>query len=309
MAFARTAECELSGAGQAAWLDRVETEHDNIRSALRWALVAEPEIALDLAGTMWRFWLLRGYAGEGLDWIERSIGAADDAPSSARARALMGAGSMHEAIGDDEAAADRYQAGLRDWEALDDPSGIALAYRHLGNAGVGRGRYGEAIDWYERARRLGEELHDDGVIAGAVSNLGSVAYFQGDYGQAEEHWNEAAAFFRASSDTNRLASILNNLAELAALRGDPLVAVALHEQVLVLRQQLRDPIGLAQSPRQPGQGRPAHRRPGARQGAAGGRSRSTAPLGDRARHRRLSLQPGAGGPSRRRDSRSGPTRR
>ena len=37
------------------------------------------------------------------------------------------------------------------------------------------------------------------------------------------------------------------MAELAALRGDPFVAVALHEQVLVLRQQLRDPIGLAQS--------------------------------------------------------------
>ncbi len=247
VAFARSAELELAGPHQAAWLDRIETEHDNIRSALRWALVAEADIALDLAGTMWRFWLLRGYAGEGLDWIERSIGAAGDVPSTVRARALMGAGSMHEAIGDDDTAADRYLAGLRDWEALDDPSGIALAYRHLGNAGVGRAQYGEAIDWYERARRLGEELHDEGVIAGAVSNLGSVAYFQGDYAQAEQHWNEAAAFFRASSDTNRLASILNNLAELAALRGDPFVAVALHEQVLVLRQQLRDPIGLAQS--------------------------------------------------------------
>ena len=57
---------------QAAWLDRMEIEHDNIRSALRWALIAAPEIALDLAGTMWRFWLLRGYATEGLDWIERA---------------------------------------------------------------------------------------------------------------------------------------------------------------------------------------------------------------------------------------------
>ena len=133
----------------------IETEHDNIRSALRWALIAEPEIALDLAGTMWRFWLLRGYASEGLDWIERSIAPPARRRRRARARALMGAGSMLEAIGDDEAAEARYRAGLRDWEALDDPSGIALAYRHLGNAGVGRGRYGEAIEWYERARRLG----------------------------------------------------------------------------------------------------------------------------------------------------------
>ena len=74
----------------------------------------------------------------------------------------MGAGSMLEAIGDDETAEARYLAALHDWEALDDPSGIALAYRHLGNAGVGRGRYAEAIEWYERARQLGAELHDEG---------------------------------------------------------------------------------------------------------------------------------------------------
>ena len=165
---------------------------------------------------MWRFWVLRGYVREGLDWLERSISAAGDSPSTVRARAMLGAGSMYEAIGDDEAAELRYLAGLRDWEALDDAMGIALASRHLGNAELGRGRYAQAIEWYAKARRLGEQLNDEAVIAGSVSNLGSVAYFQGDYGRAEEYWTEAAAFFRASSDTNRLASILNNLAELAA---------------------------------------------------------------------------------------------
>ena len=64
---------------------------------------------------------------------------------------------------------------------------------------------------------------------------------------AEACWTDAADVFRASGDTNRLASILNNVAELEGLRGDAVAAVARHEQVLVLRQQLRDPIGLAQS--------------------------------------------------------------
>ena len=245
--LARTAEGEYAGADQAAWLDRVGIEHDNLRAALQWALAADPDIALDIAGTMWRFWVLRGYVQEGLGWLERSIGATADAPSTTRARAMLGAGSMYEAIGDDEAAELRYLAGLRNWEAIDDPRGIALAYRHLGNADLGRGRYAQAIDWYANARRLGEQLHDHAVIAGSVSNLGSVAYFQGDYALAEEHWNEAAAFFRASSDTNRLASILNNLAELAALRDDPGVAVTRHEEVLELRRQLADPIGTAQT--------------------------------------------------------------
>ena len=248
LSVARRAEQGLAAADQVAWLDRIEAEHDNVRAALGWALAAEPETALDLAGTMWRFWLLRGYASEGLDWLERALGlAASLSPSSSRARALLGSGSMLEAIGDDRAAEDRYQAGLRDWEALGDRRGMALAYRHLGNAAVGRGLYERATEWYVMARRLGEELGDDGVIAGAVSNLGSVAYFQGDYERADAHWNEAAAFFRSAGDANRLASILNNLAELAALGRDGRRAVSLHEEVLVLRQQLRDPIGVAQT--------------------------------------------------------------
>jgi predicted ATPase/DNA-binding CsgD family transcriptional regulator len=247
LAFAHTAEREFHKADQAAWLDRVATEHDNIRAALQWALVEDPEMALDLAGTMWRFWVLRGYVKEGLGWLERSISAASDSPSTARARAMLGAGSMYEAIGDDEAAEFRYLAGLRDSEALDDAMGIALASRHLGNADLGRGRYDQATEWYVKARSVGEHLNDDSVIAGSVSNLGSVAYFQGDYARAEKYWTEAAAFYRRSSDSNRLASILNNLAELAALRGDPAVAVKRHEEVLELRRQLGDPIGTAQT--------------------------------------------------------------
>ena len=69
-------------------------------------------MALDLAGTMWRFWVLRGYVKEGLGWLERSISAASDAPSTVRARAMLGAGSMYEAIGDDEAAERSVPAGL-----------------------------------------------------------------------------------------------------------------------------------------------------------------------------------------------------
>ena len=156
-----------------------------------------PRSALDLAGTMWRFWVLRGYVKEGLGWLERSIDAASDSPSTVRARAMLGAGSMlrsHRGRRGGRAPVPRGLAGLGGDRRS--RSGIALAYRHLGNADLGRGRYAQAIEWYVKARRLGEQLHDDGVIAGSVSNLGSVAYFQGDYERAEEHWTEAAAFFR-----------------------------------------------------------------------------------------------------------------
>ncbi|HYO30149.1 MAG TPA: helix-turn-helix domain-containing protein, partial [Thermomicrobiales bacterium] len=57
---------ELSGPRQTAWLDRIEAEHDNLRSAMGWLLDRrETEPALRLAGGLWWFWWVRGYLGEG----------------------------------------------------------------------------------------------------------------------------------------------------------------------------------------------------------------------------------------------------
>ena len=247
-ALAHAAEEGFTQADQTAWLDRVEVEHDNFRAALQWALDEHPSTAIDLAGTLWRFWLLRGYVTEGLEWLERGLSAAgNDTPSAVTARALLGAGSMLEAVGDDDAAGRRYLAALGVSETLGDRLGIARACRHIGNAAIGRGQYAAAIDWYTRSRDLGVELGDTELIGGAVSNLGSVAYFQGDLVHAERCWSETATIFRDRHDSNRLATALNNLAELATLRGEPHVAVTRHQEVLELRRELRDPIGVAQT--------------------------------------------------------------
>ena len=65
LALAEEAEPELSGAEQLAYLERLESEHDNFRAALTWSLEKEPETALRLAGALGRFWEKRSYFAEG----------------------------------------------------------------------------------------------------------------------------------------------------------------------------------------------------------------------------------------------------
>jgi predicted ATPase/DNA-binding SARP family transcriptional activator len=66
----------------------LDVEHDNLRTALTWALAHEVRAALRLAVALWRYWLARGLFAEGRQWLEAVL-AADSEPSVLRARGLL----------------------------------------------------------------------------------------------------------------------------------------------------------------------------------------------------------------------------
>ncbi len=83
------------GPGAAAWLDKLQPEHDNIRAALAWSVTQhDGEAALRLCVGLLDFWRLRGHVLEGRDWLEASLAIGADARAIHRARALHGRGEM-----------------------------------------------------------------------------------------------------------------------------------------------------------------------------------------------------------------------
>ena len=100
MALAEEAWAALRGTEQAAWLDRLEREHDNLRAALSWAHESGAAATeLQLAGALGSFWSLRGHAAEGWRWLETALTAEAGMPAH-RARALNAAGSLVYWLGD-----------------------------------------------------------------------------------------------------------------------------------------------------------------------------------------------------------------
>src|SRR6478609_3526790 len=67
----------------------IDGEHDNLRAALRWSVAHDPETALRLAASLWRFWFVRGHSVEGARWVERALAVAPE-PTRPRAAALVG---------------------------------------------------------------------------------------------------------------------------------------------------------------------------------------------------------------------------
>jgi predicted ATPase len=88
LALAEEAELELTGSDQAEWLERLEVEHDNMRTALRWSLEGEdPGLGLGLASALAHFWLVRGFWSEGRGWLEEVLaGNAGTRPKRGRRR-------------------------------------------------------------------------------------------------------------------------------------------------------------------------------------------------------------------------------
>jgi len=88
---------ELMGPNDLSWNEKLETENDNLRTALSWSLESpdiDPQKGLQLSGAMQDFWDTRGYTSEGFQWLSNALKKAPDAPTSQRCRALHGAGLL-----------------------------------------------------------------------------------------------------------------------------------------------------------------------------------------------------------------------
>jgi predicted ATPase/DNA-binding CsgD family transcriptional regulator len=102
LALAERSAAGIAGPARDAWLDGVEAEYENYRAVLRRAVEAgDAATGLRLAVALWRYWELRGRAGEGRAWLERLLrlpGAAAD--GDLRADALYAAASLTGSLGD-----------------------------------------------------------------------------------------------------------------------------------------------------------------------------------------------------------------
>ena len=255
--MAEEAEPHLTGPEQEAWLERLETEHDNLRAALSWSEGqgpgAEPrtEVGLRLAGSLWRFWAVRGHLSEGRQWLERMLtldrtraeGSVGEA-SAARANALNGAGYLARNQGDVESAWSLPEEALAIQRLLEDQEGIAASLNHLGNAAYMLGNYESARSLHEESLMIKRRLGDQRGIADSLNNLGNVAHMQGDYASAQALFEETLAIKRQLGDQRSMAYALNNLGDIAERRGDFTAAQALYEESLRIELRLKDMGGI-----------------------------------------------------------------
>jgi len=248
VALALNAEAHLTGPEQATWLQRLENEHDNLRSALEHCVASgsAPKAALRLCGALHWFWIMRGYRAEGRDWCVRALDIeAIDECTSERTAALQAAGLLAYHLGDFPAAGAYHEDSLAIARDLSDRTGIARATIALGNLRLRQGDVAAARTLCEEALAISRNLKDPWLTQQSLNGLGNVAGAMGEFPKTQSLFEESLAIARERADRVRIAILLNNLGYLAFQQGEYSTACARHEESLAIRRELKDPGGIA----------------------------------------------------------------
>jgi predicted ATPase/class 3 adenylate cyclase len=242
---AEEAEPKLRGPEQGEWLERLETDHDNLRVALRWLLEHErPEMVLRLAGALWRFWYARGYLGEGRRWLEEALALSGEA-TALRVRVLNGAGHLAWTQGDLKQAATLREEGLKLSRQMGDKAGVAASLNGLSFVARMRGEYLAARSLAQQALAIHRELSDRWGIGLSLFLSGAAATFQGDYAAARPLLEEALAVCREVGDLEYISDSLGVLGIMYVNQEDYAAARPVLEEALRIMRTLEDRRGIA----------------------------------------------------------------
>lgn len=286
LSIASQAEPALTGPAQVHWLERLDTEQDNIRAALTWALDEAPEDGMRLASMLWRYWATRGMLTEGHTWLCRFLALPVKVDDNVRAKTLGSVGNLSVDLGDYTTASDAYSQALEIRERIGPERGIADALNGLGLVDWYRGDYdaarkrhlrsleirrrindrvgegnsltnlGNAIKdagdaqssrpFHEQALEVRQRLGDRAGVGYSYLNLGDIARRLGDAAEARTMFNKSLGAFRDVGDTLGIGYAMQGLGMAEWLAGDAIQASARFLQALEIRSGLGDRRGIVE---------------------------------------------------------------
>ena len=203
LSMAERAEPELFTSQQAACLNRLDSDYDNFRAAMGWALESDHgEVALKIASALTNFWIYHRHVGDGQDWLERAVLRSEDAPPALRAVGLSRAALLHG-------------KKLKDYERLH--------------------------GWLEESLRLCQEAELTEVMPEVLWTAGVTAWFEGEFERMSKRFEDIGPLLEGVEHTPMIdilmAQAQRHQGSAAASHGDNQDATDLFEQGLALARK------------------------------------------------------------------------
>jgi predicted ATPase/class 3 adenylate cyclase len=252
LALAEEAVQGFKSPQQAEWLERLEREHDNLRTTLSWSLEpAQAEsrigIAFRLGDALVEFWSVRGFYSKGRTFLEQLVARSEGIAASVWAKILYATADFAQGQGDFHRAEALYQESLVLYRKLGDTRGVASSLQGLGwIAGTTGNNIAARRSFYEESFALQRELGDKEGIAWSLFRLADAVSVQGDFNRGCALFEESLALFGQLGNKLGIAACLQRSALwLFLAQGDPVIERARIEESLAIYRELGDKFGIA----------------------------------------------------------------
>lgn len=246
LALAETAAPHLIGHGQIEWLDRLELEFDNLRSAISFSLDdPDPAAGLRLGRGLCYFWLYRDPRAEGAAALSAVLDRPDaQRPTLLRGRALAATAILLTMIsGEYSAAAVRAQEALAIARALSDDHLRAEALHVLAVINGRRGNEQAHLELTGEGLALASALADRHLMALLLTERGSSPRLS--HTERARTVEKCLEISRQAGNKVLHNSALNNLSYLEMEGGEISAARVRLAEAVRLAQEIGDRRGLS----------------------------------------------------------------
>lgn len=232
----------LSGSDSAHWMDRLESEHDELKSAFSWFLTrGRGAEALELAAGLWIFQEERGHADEARDWLARALAAPGAEPRTVnRARALYGMGILAFRNLDEDTARRAFDECGSIARERDDVRMIVRSCTGMARLALRRGDTHEVRKWAEEGLAIARERGGREDAFTPLHMLAAAARMDGDFGRARVYYRESLALNREQGRLEGVSVELGNLGALDVMEGYIAEAEPLLRESLTIAHERKD---------------------------------------------------------------------
>ena len=222
LSIAKIGEREAGGPRQAEWLDKLDADHPNLRSALAWLYSeGDPVAGAELASTLWCFWFRRDYLREGSSWVQKACASENSTlPDSLTAKLLTADGSFARMLGDFSRAERILEASEALWRSLGDTEGLAWTLSHLGLVKQWLGHLDIGVCLLDESLSLRIRAGDLRGIARSLFNLAVAEDFRRNYPKASELYQETLGKQRQLGDIWGMGRVNGYLAKVLIRHDD-----------------------------------------------------------------------------------------
>jgi predicted ATPase len=242
--LAEQADEGLRDARQVEAVEVLNSEHDNLRGALRWATdSSKKNLALRLVGALGWYWFMRGHWKESWRWFHKANDLESSYDPIIRAKAIYKAGGLQIIRGNLIGTVELIEKALDICREAGDEEGLAWSLSLMGQSKTWADKdFNQAMPYLSESVERFRSLNNDWGVAFTLPFIGQVLEFQEEYEQCVRVQKEGISIFERIGDKWNQSYSLYLLGNSAVRFGDIHLAGWAFEQSLIKSSLLKDNV-------------------------------------------------------------------